>query len=158
MNDPFPGMNPYLEDPVLWPDFHRQLVTTTYQILLPGLVDRYRAKIGHRQYSIGEEDFIEIRQRNDGKLITVLDFVSPANRTTDEGRQAYLEQRRQARQAGANLVEIDLVLQGQPMLDYSREGLPEWRYAVTVTRGHNPDRSRFTQALSRNARPAFACH
>src|SRR5262249_32883403 len=41
---------------------------------------------------------------------------------------------------GANLVEIDLVLQGQPMLDYSRENLPDWNYCVTVTRATRPDR------------------
>jgi hypothetical protein len=138
MNNPFPGMNPYLEDSALWPDFHRQLVRTTYHSLLPTLVDRHKAQMGHRNYSIDgkqyEEDFIEIRQRVDGKLITLLDFVSPANRTTLEGREAYLAARRQARTAGANLVEIDLVLQGQPLLDYSREGLPNWHYAVTVTR------------------------
>ena len=37
-------------------------------------------------------------------------------------------------EAKANVVEIDLVLQGQPTLEYSRDGLPEWDYAVTVQR------------------------
>jgi hypothetical protein len=159
MNNPFPGMNPYLEDPALWPEFHRQLVKTAYGSLLPGLVDRYSAQIGHRQYLVDgrhyEEDFIEIRQRADGKLITLVESVSPANRTTTEGRRAYLEQRRQARQAGANLVEIDLVLQGQPMLDYSREGLPDWHYAVTVARANNPDRFEIYTATLQKRLPRF---
>ena len=38
------------------------------------------------------------------------------------------------------LVEIDLVLQGQPLWDYSRAGLPDWDYAVTVARATQPER------------------
>jgi hypothetical protein len=48
MPSPFPGMDPYLEDEALWPVFHHQLVTCLYQILLPGLVDRYRARVNQR--------------------------------------------------------------------------------------------------------------
>src|SRR5262249_60819854 len=40
----------------------------------------------------------------------------------------------------ANLVEIDLVLQDRPTLDYSREGLGELDYFVTVVRGSRQDR------------------
>jgi hypothetical protein len=27
MPGPFPGMDPYLEDPVYWPDIHQSLIT-----------------------------------------------------------------------------------------------------------------------------------
>ena len=37
-------------------------------------------------------------------------------------------------------MEIDLSLQGKPLLEYSRDGLPEWDYAVTVTRSTQPER------------------
>jgi hypothetical protein len=70
----------------------------------------------------------------------LLDVVSPANKTTDSGRRAYLHTRQQARGAGGNLAEIDLVLQGQPTLEYSRAGPPDWDYAVTVTRCTQPVR------------------
>src|SRR5262245_56644497 len=145
MPSPFPGMDPYLEDEAVWPLFHHQLVMCLYQILLPGLVDRYRARDNQRDYvteeqsgSTGQkehrEDYIEIRQRSDGRLITLVDVVSPANKLTAAGRSAYLDIRREAKSVNANLVEIDLILQGQPTLEYSRDGLPEWDYAVTVTR------------------------
>src|SRR5437870_13003744 len=109
MPSPFPGMDPYLENEPLWPFFHHQLVTCLYQILLPGLVDRHRARVGQRHYVTEQalftsiirdehhEDFIEIRQRNDGRLVTLLDIVSPANRTTSSGRQGYLDTRKEAR-------------------------------------------------------------
>ncbi len=167
MPSPFPGMDPYLEDETLWPAFHHQLVTCLYQIVLPGLVDRYRARVGQRRYTTEQplftsivrqehqEEFIEIRQRSDGRLVTLIDVVSPGNRTTEAGRQAYLQKRRESKASGSNLVEIDLVLQGQPMLDYSREGLPDWDYAVTVTRSAHPDRFEIYTANLQKRLPRF---
>src|SRR5580704_2825149 len=125
MPSPFPGMDPYLEYPKLWPAFQHQLLACLYQILLPGLVDRYRARVGTRTY-VSEmplftsiireqytEEFIEIRNRTDGKLVTLLEVVSPANKTTPAGRQAYLDARQQAVTQKAGIVEIDLVMQGK---------------------------------------------
>ena len=60
MSSPFPGMDPYLEDGSLWPMFHHQLVTSLYQILLPGLVDRYRARIAQRHYTTEQPLFTSI--------------------------------------------------------------------------------------------------
>jgi hypothetical protein len=153
-------MDPYLEDERVWPTFQHQLVSCLYQILLPGLIDRYRARVGQRRYTdeaaaVRCEDYIEIRQRSDGRLVTLLDVVSPANKTTTAGRQAYLNNRRDGRDARANLVEIDLVLQGQPMLEYSRDGLPEWDYAVTVTRATQPDRHEIYTATLQKPLPRF---
>jgi hypothetical protein len=160
-------MDPFLEDDKLWSSFQHQLVSCLYQILLPGLVDRYRARVGQRQYTTEQalftsvireehtEEFIEIRQRNNAKLVTLVDVVSPANKTTASGRQAYLDKRREGRSAGASLVEIDLVLQGQPMLEYSRENLPDWDYAVTVTRSTQPERYEIYTATLQKRLPRF---
>ncbi len=167
MPSPFPGMDPFLEEEKLWPAFHHQFTASLYQILLPSLVDRYRAKIAQRRYTtetalftsvIREEhteEFIEVRQRNDGKLITLIDCVSPANKLTNTGRQAYLDRRREAKKEGASLVEIDLVVQGQPTLEYSRDGLPEWDYAVTVTRSTQPERFEIYTATLQKRLPRF---
>ena len=162
MPSPFPGMDPFLEDEALWSSFQHHLVAGLYQILLPGLVDRYRARIAQRTYVTEEplftsvirqertDEYIEIRQRADGRLVTLVDFVGPATKTFSQGRAAYLETRRQARGHNASVVEIDLVLQGRPLLDYSRDGLPEWDYAVTVTRCTQPERFEiYTSTLSK---------
>ena len=129
MPSPFPGMDPYLEHEALWPIFHHQMVMALYQTLLPGLVDRYRARVTQRHYATEQalftsiireehhEDLIEVRHRNDGRLVTLVDVVSPANKLSPQGREAYLDRRREGRSHGASLVEIDLVLQGQPTLD-----------------------------------------
>src|ERR1700722_14696213 len=167
MPSPFPGMDPYLEHPKLWPAFQHQLLACLYQILLPGLVDRYRARVGTRTY-VSEtplftsiireqysEEFIEIRTRTDGNLVPLLEVVSPANKTTPAGRQAYLDARQQAVHQKAGVVEIDLVMQGKPTLTYSRDGLPEYDYAVTVTRSNAPDRYEIYTATLQKRLPKF---
>lgn len=167
MPSPFPGMDPYLENTKLWPAFQHQLLACLYQILLPGLVDRYRARVGTRTY-VSEmplftsivreqysEEFIEIRNRTDGKLVTLLEVVSPANKTTAAGRQAYLDARQLAVAQKAGIVEIDLVMQGKPTLTYSRDGLPEYDYAVTVTRCNAPDRYEIYTATLQKRLPKF---
>ena len=167
MPSPFPGMDPYLEHPKLWPAFQHQLLACLYQVLLPGLVDRYRARVGTRTYtsemalftSVVKEDhaeeFIEVRNRADGRLVTLVEVVSPANKTTPAGRAAYLERRRDALAQRAGAVEIDLVLQGKPTLNYSRDGLPEYDYAVTVTRATAPDRYEIYTATLQKRLPKF---
>ncbi len=167
MPSPFPGMDPYLEDEALWPVFHHQLIMSLYQILLPGLVDRYRARVNQRHYITERErggsvvreehheDYIEIRQRSDGRLITLVDVVSPANKLTPGGRSVYLEARREGKNANANLVELDLLLQGQPTLEHSRDGLPDWDYAVTVTRSTYPERYEIYTATLQKKLPRF---
>ena len=167
MPSPFPGMDPYLEDEKLWGAFHHQLVGCLYQVLLPSLVDRYRARVAQRHYVTEQalftsiireehhEEYIEVRQRTDNRLVTLVDVVSPTNKLIPAGRQAYLDKRREGRNANANLVEIDLVLQGQPLLEYSRDGLPEWDYAVTVTRATQPDRHEIYTATLQKPLPRF---
>src|SRR5437879_881009 len=100
MASPFPGMDPYLEHDKLWPAFHHQLITCLYQILLPGLVDRYKARVGQRRYTTEQalftsviqeehqEEFIEIRQRSEARVVTLVDVVTPTNKMTVAGKQA----------------------------------------------------------------------
>jgi hypothetical protein len=167
MPSPFPGMDPYLEDEALWPVFHHQLVMCLYQILQPGLVDRYRARVNQRNYVLEQalftsvvreehhEDYIEIRQRSDGRLITLVEVVSPPNKQTQTGRTAYLAKRDEGKKAKANLVEVDLLLQGPPTLEYSRDGLPDWDYAVTVTRSTQPERYEIYTTTLQKKLPRF---
>jgi hypothetical protein len=135
--------------------------------MAPALADRYRAKVTSRKYatelilftSVRKEEhvepFVEVRSRADQKLITLVDIVSPANKTTQQGRNAYLSIRRDALRHGANVIEIDLILDGQPTLDYSRDGLPEWDYAVTVTRHVSPDRHEIYTSTLQKPLPRF---
>jgi hypothetical protein len=167
MPSPFPGMDPFLEDDKLWPGFQHHLVHALHQLLLPGLLDRYRARISQRHYvseqalftSVIREEhteaFIEVRQRTDGRLVTLLEMISPGNKMSDAGRNAYLARRLEAKTAKANIVEVDLVLQGTPLVDYQRDGLPNWDYAVFVSRAAQPDRYEIFPATLQKRLPKF---
>ncbi|CAN5235105.1 DUF4058 family protein [soil metagenome] len=167
MPSPFPGMDPFLEEPKRWPLFRHQFVAALYQIVLPGLVDRYRVRVATRDYTTElplftsvlreqqNEEYIEVRDRSDGRLVTLMDVVSPANRTTTTGREVYLETRKQAENQRVALVEIDLVTQGQPMLTYPRDNLPDFDYSVTVTRPAAPGKFEIYTATVQKRLPKF---
>ncbi len=52
MPSPFPGMDPYLEAPALWPGVHQRLITYIADALQPELRPRYHARIGERLYVV----------------------------------------------------------------------------------------------------------
>ena len=47
-DNPFPGMNPYLESSGLWPDFHNGLIGQLRDVLGPQLPDNYRIALQQR--------------------------------------------------------------------------------------------------------------
>src|SRR5712691_1941040 len=55
MNMPFPGMDPYLEHPVLWESVHVRLITTLANQLQPRLDPRYVASIEERVFVEGPQ-------------------------------------------------------------------------------------------------------
>jgi Protein of unknown function (DUF4058) len=56
MPSPFPGMNPYLEHPALWPEVHSRLIVALADALNPQILPKYRAAIDQRIYSIDGSD------------------------------------------------------------------------------------------------------
>jgi hypothetical protein len=53
MNMPFPGMDPYLEHPALWPGVHNGIIAALAAQLQPRLMPRYVAAIEQRVYVEG---------------------------------------------------------------------------------------------------------
>ena len=50
-----------------------------------------------------------------GKVVTVLELLSPANKSPGEGRRLYEEKRLQVLGTRTHLVEVDLLRGGEPM-------------------------------------------
>ena len=50
MPSPFPGMNPYLEDPKIWPEIHHRLIVAIADAMNPQLRPRYRIGMEERVY------------------------------------------------------------------------------------------------------------
>jgi hypothetical protein len=84
------------------------------------------------------ERFIEIRDfSTGGRLVTVIEVLSPANKTPGRGRVSYLKKREELHDAEVSLVEIDLLRSGEPIDAIPRTELPEayhTPYLVTVSR------------------------
>ena len=50
MPSPFPGMDPYLEEPARWPDVHQRLITYLADALQPRVRPRYVARADKRTH------------------------------------------------------------------------------------------------------------
>ena len=70
------------------------------------------------------EGYIEIRERGGGKVITVIEFLSPANKAGGEGQKIFLQEQSELLHSDTNLVEIDLVRSGQRVIAFPEHRLP----------------------------------
>lgn len=185
MPSPFPGMDPYLENPATWPDLHSSLISYIRETLQPQVRPKYIARIGERvelsgfgqayipdvlvihspqptyhtavaegalvadEPAIAEllEDerrvpFIEIIHHSSGEVVTLIEVLSPVNKT-GAGRDKYLRKQDDIRNSQVSFVEIDLLGEGPPTTlarDISFPDTPNWRYIVSVFRNQNRER------------------
>jgi hypothetical protein len=65
MPSPFPGMNPYLERPAFWPDFHQTYLTHLRESLTALVGDRYFVAIDERVYLHDAEENLKLIGRPD---------------------------------------------------------------------------------------------
>ena len=56
MPSPFPGMDPYLEIPWMWPDVHHGLISACQELLNQQLRPRYFASVEERVYVADDID------------------------------------------------------------------------------------------------------
>jgi len=176
MPSPFPGMNPYLEHPEVWHDFHERFLPKAGEALDAQVGDNYLVRIDEHvyveEYTDGEgrawvarpdvaithrgsdtqkvgaavldspaqvvplildeirECFVEIRDRQNRTLVTVIELLSPANKSGRD-RDRYILKRDQILKSTAHLIEIDL-LRGGERLPFER--LPPCDYYAMVSR------------------------
>lgn len=63
-----------------------------------------------------QERYLEIREVGTGRVVTVLEVLSPKNKRIGEGKTKYDAKRQSVLSSTANLVEIDLLRTGEPTL------------------------------------------
>jgi hypothetical protein len=80
MPSPFPGMNPYLENPELWPEVHHWINTFIAELLIPKLRPKYRVAIEKRVYQMtdGNSVLVGIPDVTIGRYIKTTD-KEPSN-------------------------------------------------------------------------------
>jgi hypothetical protein len=103
-------------------------MTAPVQVVLPGI-------------DIESISFLEIRDRRDRRLVTVLEVLSPTNKYSGPDREQYLGKRGRVLASSAHLVEIDL-LRGGPRMPFE-EPPPECDYYVMVSRMDQRPRADF---------------
>ena len=88
-----------------------------------------------------EEWYLEVRLVGTGKLVTVIEILSPWNKSPGTGRKDYLRKRKHIFKTKTSLVEIDLLRGGRPMpLAISQP--VESDYRIVVSRGSVRPRAR----------------
>lgn len=179
MPNPFPGMNPYLEQVEFWSDFHNQLIAAMARALIPQILPKYRVitdkwvyKIaGPTAITIGRPDiavqqsrttqaavkttvapsqsavqpikvtiplleemrqsYLEVRDAATQAVVTAIEVLSPATKR-GEGRQKYESKRQQVLESLTNLIEIDLLRDGDPLP--AEDGYIQSHYRILVSR------------------------
>jgi hypothetical protein len=134
MPSPFPGMDPYLEAPDIWPDLHDALAAEIRVLLNQSLPAPYYARLEMRpedgprteispsvEVSITSEPirhaYVEVRDPTRGhQLITLIEIVSPSNKCPGQDRRAYLRKQREVLDSDASLIELDLLRAGERLL------------------------------------------
>ncbi|MBI4614712.1 MAG: DUF4058 family protein [Planctomycetes bacterium] len=88
------------------------------------------------------ETYIEILDvGTGGRVVTVIEILSPTNKSDGPGRNLYVRKQKEVLAAEANLVEIDLVRGGERVLSVDWTQIPPSHrtpYIVCVRRGHRP--------------------
>lgn len=162
MPSPFPGMNPYLENPDFWSGVHGRLIVAIANFLSPQLRPKYFVAIEERIYeTIGDdrllvgipdvvvqrsqidtiptsniavaiptkqpktvkvptseivkERYLEVRKVATKEAVTAMEILSPKNKRTGEGRNAYETKRNRVLKSATHLIEIDLLRTGEAM-------------------------------------------
>ena len=85
------------------------------------------------------EGFVQvIDTRNGSRVITVIEFTSPANKTSKPGRAMYLRKQADLIAGGVSLVEVDLIRSGPWILRFPISSIPPRQrgtYCICVSRG-----------------------
>lgn len=181
MGNPFPGMNPYLEQAELWHQVHNRLIVAIADDLTPQIAHKYRVFIEERVYTSVDdillvgianvavtnrnsldtsttltaaklsqptkvkvpipeqvtERFLEVRATQSKEVVAVIEILLPKNKVSKEGRTAYENKRQKILASATNLVEIDLLKQGEPMPIL---GVKSTDYSILVSRSYQrPD-------------------
>lgn len=135
MPSPFPGMNPYLEQPIFWSEFHSRLIVAIADALAPSLLPKYYIGVETRTYLNSSvevrERYISVREAGTDAVITVIEVLSPKNKRKGKGRFSYEEKRQQILGSMSHLVEIDLLRGDEPMAMKGVDSISDYRIVVS---------------------------
>ncbi|MBC6478056.1 MAG: DUF4058 family protein [Hormoscilla sp. GM7CHS1pb] len=148
MPSPFPGMNPYLENPRFWHQIHKWLTILIAEIMNQKICPKYWVSVEERVYKTTEDDdgmltvkewYLEVVEVGTEEVITVIEILSPKNKQAGEGRKSYMKKREKVLGSSTHLIEIDLLRQGKPMPMLNQD--LKTHYRIVVNRSYTLPRA-----------------
>ena len=122
MPSPFPGMDPWLEHPALWPDVHRNLISFCQESLVAAVGPKYYVRGEERVYIAGSSSYMEpdvfvaVRERqaapvyaadvNRSPAAAPQPILFPLTSLENESRDRYLEIRERGTHQVVTVIEI----------------------------------------------------
>jgi hypothetical protein len=144
----FPGMNPYLEDSAIWSDYHTTLLLHLRASINKDLPVNYVARIGNAATAVialgapavstmpairrKGHAYLKIVDAQGRRVVTVVEILSPSNKSPGEDRDAYLAKRGEYLASGANFVEINL-LRGGRQSPMGKPAPPPSDYSIVIS-------------------------
>ena len=99
------------------------------------------------------ENFLEIHEVKTGKLVTIVELLSPVNKLHQQGREEYERKRGYVFRSWTNLVEIDLLRAGVPMPVIGTQVRSDYR--MLISRGTERPRAALVAFTLRQPIPSF---
>lgn len=149
MQSPFPGMNPYLENPELWSEVHSRLIVAIADDLTDHLSEKYRVAIEKRTYFSAGDDSLLVgipdvsiagKQPEQSQLsatVTLPPLVEPitvAVPMAEEVQERYLEIREVA--TGAVITAIEILSPKNKRPGEGRQAYDRKRHQVLASLTH----------------------
>jgi hypothetical protein len=140
MQSPFPGMDPYLESPDLWPDFQFTLLLAVATQLTDKLRPNFVARVDMRTWRMNATErfrvpvrFLVIRKPRSTNVVTHIELIGPAEKVeASPARQALLQRRELIGLSDSSWLEIDLLRGGHPTFEQAL--LPRGAYRAYCDR------------------------
>jgi uncharacterized protein DUF4058 len=145
MPSPFPGMDPYLEHPALWPDVHNSLLAALRDALSPQVAPHYYVALERRTYLltpddlvfVGRPDVAVVRRAESGPpgqppAVTATAVLEVDVPMADEVAEVFLEVRDVA--TGLCVTVVELLSPVNKLLGHGRQTYLEKRTDILRTR------------------------
>src|ERR1041385_3314558 len=115
MPSPFPGMDPYLEEPSVFYGLQLSLLVTVCEELNRSLPKHLGALMREEDHGLGKPHryiCVNPLKKQDG-AITIVELIGPQHRVEGKAREAYLKRRKQRAAKESNWVEVALCRRGE---------------------------------------------
>ena len=99
------------------------------------------------------ENYLEIHEVTTGKLVTILELLSPVNKLHEKGRADYEAKRDDVFRTRTNLVEVDLLRAGEPLPVVGKHVHSDYR--ILVSRGSTRPHAQLYPFMVRQTIPPF---